>query len=209
MHIMLSKKHISLSCTKVLTGMAFFFFSNMAMAQPGPGPNESAMQETRDIAAAMLKELSQTLQTAIANGGPENAMGVCKTQAPEIAMKLSLKHQVKVARVGTRARNPDMGVPNEWQTQALKQFESRLAKGDKPYDIEFIQLTKSGSYDLELRFAKPIVLQPMCTACHGSPDQISPEVKAKLAELYPNDKAVNYKLGELRGAVVVTRLLAH
>ena len=49
----------------------------------------------------------------------------------------------------------------------------------------------------------------MCTACHGSPDQISPEVKAKLAELYPNDKAVNYKLGELRGAVVVTRLLAH
>jgi hypothetical protein len=49
----------------------------------------------------------------------------------------------------------------------------------------------------------------MCTACHGTPEQISPEVKAKLDQLYPNDKAVNYKPGELRGAVVVTRLLAN
>jgi hypothetical protein len=102
-----------------------------------------------------------------------------------------------------------MGVANEWQSQALKQFESRMARGDKPYDIEFVQLTKSGAYDLELRYAKPIVLQPMCTACHGSPDQISPEVKAKLEQLYPNDKAVNYKPGELRGAVVVTRILSN
>jgi len=209
MHIMLSQINTSKRSIQAAALLAVLLSSNLAFAQPGPGPNESAMQETRDIAAAMLKELGQTLQAAMANGGPENAIGVCKTQAPEIAKNLSTKHQVKVTRVGTRARNPDMGVPNDWQTQALKQFETRLAKGDKPYDIEYIQLTKSGSYDLELRYAKPIVLQPMCTACHGTPEQISPEVKAKLDQLYPNDKAVNYKPGELRGAVVVTRLLAH
>jgi hypothetical protein len=206
---MLSQKNTFTQSLQITISLAVFLSASVVSAQPGPGPNQSAMQETRDIAAAMLKELGQTLQAAMADGGPENAIGVCKTQAPEIAMKLSMKHQLKVARVGTRARNPDMGVPNDWQTQALKQFESRLAKGDKPYDIEFIQLVKSGSYDLELRYAKPIVLQPMCTACHGTPEQISPEVKAKLDQLYPNDKAVNYKPGELRGAVVVTRLLAN
>ena len=206
---MLSQKNTFSSSLQVAISLAVLLGASLVSAQSGPGPNQSAMQETRDIAAAMLKELGQTLQAAMADGGPENAIGVCKTQAPEIAMKLSMKHQLKVARVGTRARNPDMGVPNEWQTQAMKQFESRLAKGDKPYDIEFIQLVKSGSYDLELRYAKPIVLQPMCTACHGTPEQISPEVKAKLDQLYPNDKAVNYKPGELRGAVVVTRLLAN
>ena len=206
---MLSQKNTFSSSLQVAISLAVLLGASLVSAQPGPGPNQSAMQETRDIAAAMLKELGQTLQAAMADGGPENAIGVCKTQAPEIAMKLSMKHQLKVARVGTRARNPDMGVPNEWQTQAMKQFESRLAKGDKPYDIEFIQLVKSGSYDLELRYAKPIVLQPMCTACHGTPEQISPEVKAKLNQLYPNDKAVNYKPGELRGAVVVTRLLTN
>jgi len=209
MHIMLSQKNIFTKSLQLAVSLVVLLSASVVSAQPGPGPNQSAMQETRDIAAAMLKELGQTLQAAMADGGPENAIGVCKTQAPEIAMKLSMKHQLKVARVGTRARNPDMGVPNDWQTQAFKQFETRLAKGDKPYDIEFIQLVKSGSYDLELRYAKPIVLQPMCTACHGTPEQISPEVKAKLDQLYPNDKAVNYKPGELRGAVVVTRLLAN
>jgi hypothetical protein len=208
MHIMLSQTSTSSIRSWALT-IAGCLVSALVLAQPGPGPTEKAMQETRDIAAAMLKELGQTLQTAMANGGPENAIGVCKTQAPEIAQNLSSKYQVQVARVGTRARNPVMGVANEWQSQALKQFESRLARGDKPYDIEFVQLTKSGAYDLELRYAKPIVLQPMCTACHGSPDQISPEVKAKLEQLYPYDKAVNYKPGELRGAVVVTRILSH
>ena len=206
---MLSQKNTFSSSLQVAISLAVLLGASLVSTQPGPGPNQSAMQETRDIAAAMLKELGQTLQAAMADGGPENAIGVCKTQAPEIAMKLSMKHQLKVARVGTRARNPDMGVPNDWQTQAMKQFESRLAKGDKPYDIEFIQLVKSGSYDLELRYAKPIVLQPMCTACHGTPEQISPEVKAKLNQLYPSDKAVNYKPGELRGAVVVTRLLTN
>jgi hypothetical protein len=206
---MLSQKNTFTQSFRVAISLAVFLSASLVSAQPGPGPNQSAMQETRDIAATMLKELGQTLQAAMADGGPENAIGVCKTQAPEIAMKLSMKHQLKVARVGTRARNPDMGVPNDWQTQALKQFETRLAKGDKPSEIEFIQLVKSGSYDLELRYAKPIVLQPMCTACHGTPEQISPEVKAKLDQLYPNDKAVNYKPGELRGAVVVTRLLAN
>jgi len=206
---MLSQRNTFTQSLQTALLLAVLLSTSVVSAQPGPGPNQSAMQETRDIAAAMLKELGQTLQTAIENGGPENAIGVCKTQAPEIAMKLSMKHQLKVARVGTRVRNPGMGVPNDWQTQALKQFETRLAKGDKPYDIEFIQLVKSGSYDLELRYAKPIVVQPMCTACHGTPEQISSEVKAKLDQLYPNDKAINYKPGELRGAVVVTRLLAN
>jgi len=190
----------------LVAGLLFSAFA--AMAQPGPARNESAMQETRDIAAAMLKELSQTLKAAMAEGGPVNAIGVCKTKAPEIAMSLSMKHQVQVSRVGTRARNPDMGVPNEWQTKALEKFQSRLAGGDKPYDIEYVEVVKTGAYDLELRYAKPIVLQPMCTACHGTPEQISPEVKEKLSKLYPNDKAVNYKPGDLRGAVIVTRLLS-
>ena len=208
MHIMLSKKYM-FPIRSLAFAISLCSAVPVSLAQPGPGRNENAMQETRDIASAMLKELGQTLQSAMANGGPENAIGVCKTQAPEIAQNLSAKHQLQVARVGTRARNAVMGQPNEWQALALKQFEARLANSYKPQDIEFVQLTKSGSYDLELRYAKPIVMQAMCTACHGSPEQITPAVKAKLQQLYPNDKAVDYKPGELRGAVVVTRILSN
>ena len=208
MHIMLSQNRM-FSLRPLAIAISLCVAVPVSLAQPGPGRNENAMQETRDIASAMLKELGLTLQAAMANGGPENAIGVCKTQAPEIAQNLSTKHQLQVARVGTRARNAVMGQPNEWQALALKQFEARLASGDKPHDIEYVQLTKSGAYDLELRYAKPIVMQAMCTACHGSTEQITPSVKAKLEQMYPNDKAVDYKPGDLRGAVVVTRILSN
>jgi hypothetical protein len=159
---------------------------------------------SRTVSLGMLKELGQKLQSAMADGGAVNAIGVCNTQAPEIAGRVSTQNQVKLSRVGTRARNPVLGVPNDWQAKALAQFDAALARGDKAADMEFSETVETAN-GKEFHFAKPIVLQPMCVACHGSVEQISPEVKAKLSELYPNDKAVNYQPGQLRGAVVLSR----
>ena len=160
---------------------------------------------SRAISQAMLKELGQKLQSAMADGGAVNAIGVCNTQAPEIAGRVSAQNQVKLSRVGTRARNPVMGIPNDWQAKALAQFDAGLARGEKPAEMEFSEIITQADGSKEFHFAKPIVLQPMCVACHGSPEQISPEVQSKLSELYPNDKAVNYLPGQLRGAVVLSR----
>ena len=162
------------------------------------------LTQSRAVTQAMLKELGQKLQSSMAEGGPINAIGVCHLQAPDIATRASTNNQAKISRVGTRARNPVMGVPNDWQAKALAQFDAALARGDKPADIEFSETVSTAS-GKEFHFAKPIVLQPMCVSCHGSPEQISPEVKAKLNELYPNDKAVGYQPGQLRGAVVLSR----
>jgi len=162
------------------------------------------LTQSRAVTQAMLKELGQKLQSSMAEGGPINAIGVCHLQAPDIANRASTNNQAKISRVGTRARNPVMGVPNDWQAKALAQFDAALARGEKPADIEFAETVNTVS-GKEFHFAKPIVLQPMCVSCHGSPEQISPEVKAKLNELYPNDKAVGYQPGQLRGAVVLSR----
>ena len=163
------------------------------------------LSQSRATSQGMLKELGQKLQSAMADGGAVNAIGVCNTQAPEIAGRVSAQNQVKLSRVGTRARNPVMGVPNDWQARALAQFDAGLARGDKPAEMEFSETITKSDGSKEFHFAKPIVLQPMCVACHGGPEQISPEVKSKLSELYPNDKAVNYQPGQLRGAVVLSR----
>ena len=166
--------------------------------------DDELLKQSRGITQSMLKTLGQKLQSALADGGPVNAMGVCNLQTPEIANTVSVQHQVKVSRVGTRARNSVMGVPNDWQAKALAQFEAALARGDQPADMEFSE-TVDMAQGKEFHFAKPIVLQPMCVACHGGPEQITPQVKAKLSELYPNDQAVNYQAGQLRGAVVLSR----
>jgi hypothetical protein len=200
---MLTNKRMSemnrVKIAHILSALCLIGFS-AAQAQ-----DSDMLKQSRAVSQSMLKELGQKLQSSMAEGGPINAIGVCQLQAPEIANRASTSNQAKISRVGTRARNPVMGVPNDWQAKALAQFDAGLARGDKPADMEFSETVVKPDGSKEFHFAKPIVMQPMCVSCHGSPEQISPEVKAKLSELYPNDKAVNYQPGQLRGAVVLSR----
>lgn len=184
----------------LITLILLGFFAAYAQAQ-----EDELLKQSRSLTQTMLKELGAKLQSAMSDGGAINAVDVCHLQAPEIANRISAGNQVNVSRVGTRARNPVMGVPNDWQAKALAQFEAGLARGDKPADMEYSETVDKIDGGKEFHFAKPILMQPMCLACHGNSDQINPEVKAKLSELYPNDKAINYLAGQLRGAVVLTR----
>ena len=188
----------------MLTKLFAFCFLGLSVVQ-AQAQDSDMLSQSRVISQAMLKELGQKLQSAMTEGGAVNAIGVCNTQAPEIAGRVSAQNQVKLSRVGTRARNPVMGVPNDWQARALAQFDAGLARGDKPAEMEFSETITKSDGSKEFHYAKPIVLQPMCVSCHGGPEQISPEVKSKLSELYPNDKALNYQPGQLRGAVVLSR----
>jgi len=189
---------------KLHTKLCALCFLGLSVVQ-AQAQDSDMLSLSRAISQAMLKELGQKLQSAMADGGAVNAIGVCNTQAPEIAGRVSAQNQVKLSRVGTRARIRVMGIPNDWQAKALAQFDAGLARGEKPAEMEFSEIITQADGSKEFHFAKPIVLQPMCVACHGSPEQISPEVQSKLSELYPNDKAVNYLPGQLRGAVVLSR----
>jgi len=53
-------------------------------------------------------------------------------------------------------------------------------------------------------FYRPIITGPVCLTCHGQANQLMPEVKTALAALYPNDKAIGFAAGELRGVWRVT-----
>ena len=46
-------------------------------------------------------------------------------------------------------------------------------------------------------YVEPIRLLPQCLACHG--EQIAPDVAARLHELYPDDQATGFAVGDLRG----------
>jgi len=201
MYIMLTERYMTMRFSKnLITLMLLGFSAFYAQAQ-----DDELLKQSRNLSLSMLKELGAKLQSSMAEGGAINAIGVCHLQAPEIANRVSTENQVIVSRVGTRTRNPVMGVPNAWQAKALAQFEAGLARGDKPADMEYSETVTKPDGGKEFHFAKPVLMQPMCLACHGNSDQINPEVKAKLSELYPNDKAINYQAGQLRGAVVLTR----
>ena len=182
--------------------------AGLAQADTVPaGLTAAEVESARGIASALVNQLGQALKTSITNDGPVAAVGVCKDVAPSIAASLSNQHGAQVKRVGTRVRNPNAGVPNSWQKEALSEFDSRLAQGEKPADIEYWRVVDGAQGKRELRFAKAIVTQQLCVTCHGKPEDIPAPLLEKIRAEYPQDEAIGYRVGQLRGAVVVTRTL--
>ncbi len=179
-----------------------------AHAQSLPdGVDPALAQSTRGIASDLLNQLGAKLKGAMSTDGPIAAVSVCKEAAPAIAKDLSAKNNAQVTRVGTRVRNPKMGVPNAWQKAALADFEQRLANGEKAAELEHWSVAPGADGKPELRYAKAIAVQPLCVTCHGSKEDIPAPLAEKIRREYPDDQAVGYSVGKLRGAVVVSRPL--
>ncbi len=187
------KYALSLSLlTLALAGCA-----NAPSAERVAGLNDDA----RKTAGGLIQTLGGELKAAMTEGGPVGAIGVCKVKAPEIAAAAMQKTGMKIKRVSPKNRNPK-GVPDEWETQALAALEKRLAAGEKPETLDMHAVVPSANGS-EFRYAKALVTQPLCLNCHGDPDKMSPDVKARLAAEYPGDKAVGYSAGMIRGLLSI------
>jgi len=161
-------------------------------------------QSARALAAQLVQQLGGTLKAALAANGPAGAIGVCRQVAPELAGRLSREHGASVARVSLRVRNALLGIPDAWEQQILAEFDRRAAAGDKPETLELATFVDepAGRY---FRYLKAIPVQPMCLSCHGTPENIPPAVLEKLKAEYPNDRAIGYSIGQIRGAVSVKK----
>lgn len=164
-----------------------------------------AVQECRDAAGLLASGLMAELTKAMTDGGATAALAVCRDKAPAIASSVSKEKGLTVRRTALRVRNPE-NRPDAWEAEVLKEFERRLAGGEDPASIERFDLTEAGGKRI-LRYMKAIPAKEACLQCHGDPAAMKPEVKASVAKLYPDDAAVGFKAGDLRGAFSVTRPL--
>jgi hypothetical protein len=167
--------------------------------------DDTTLDQARAVAGKLVIQLGGRLKAEMMANGPAAAVDICKQAAPEIAAKLSQENGWKVGRVGTRVRNP-LNSPNAWQQGALDDFSRQMAQGKNLDGMEFWKVVQEDGRPT-LLYAKAISVQPMCMTCHGAPDSLPEKVKARLKADYPDDQAVGYRVGELRGAVVIARPL--
>ncbi len=152
----------------------------------------------RKIAGAAKVALKKELRKAIKEGGLEHAVEFCYTRAMEITDSISLAEQVIIKRLARKNRNP-LNETNE--------DESNIFKG---YVLNYIggaNLKSMVSWDDLGRpvYFNPIMTEAACLNCHGTVGQeVNPEIAAKIAELYPEDKATGFKLGDIRGMWSIT-----
>lgn len=156
---------------------------------------------SRTAIKAFAERLQAELVQAMENGGPAAAITVCNLKAPEIASAVSLDKGLDIGRTSLRTRN-DANRPDEWEANVLQRFEARQAAGENPAELDYHEVVETDGRRL-FRYMKAIPTAAVCLKCHGS--DIDPEVRARLDELYPNDMARGFAVGDIRGAFTVSQ----
>ena len=149
---------------------------------------DSAARKMKAITAkeALFKRLSSRLTEVMQSKGPAAAIEVCSSEASKIAKAVGDEQGVAIGRTSLKLRNPANQPPN-WVKPLIAKTET------PPSESQFVELPKGHTGAL-----LPITLQAKCLTCHGE-DDIPPSVTAKLGEIYPNDEATGFKIGDLRG----------
>lgn len=151
-----------------------------------------------EIAAEAQHQLGAKLKSALAIGGPINALDVCSVEALSLTQTVANTHAVTLRRATLRPRNP-YNLADSLEAAVLERMQTQLTATGK---IDTVKVDHDGvtSTFIPIR----IVEQP-CMACHGSVNgTIKAETYQAITDRYPEDKATGYKPGDLRGAWVVT-----
>jgi len=153
-------------------------------------------EQSRVISETLGQRLKNQLMAAMQAGGPIAAIEACYVVAPALANEVGTQADALVGRTSLRLRSPD-NIPDAWQRQQLISFQQRLDNGEAWDMLETFEVLDNGG----ARYLKAIPVQAPCLTCHGS--NLAPTVATRLRDLYPDDAATGYVLGELRGAFVV------
>jgi len=152
--------------------------------------------DSNELIQHLAQNLKKTLVSAIKDKGLIGAVEQCNIEAPIISQNISTKN-LKVSRIASKNRNPKNKATFE-QVEVLKFFEQEISLGKSPKNLFKVLETKDS-----IQYLKPIVTGKVCLACHGS--NLSGELKAKIKKLYPNDLAMGFEEGSLRGAFLVVK----
>ena len=145
------------------------------------------------IAKNTFKIFKSKIQTIAGKKGLPSVVGFCHDNAMKLTDSLGKVHNVIIKRTSHKLRNPE-NKPDIDDEAVLNEY-LRLQEEQKP--MEPVVLKDANGY---VHFYAPIKLKKDCLKCHGTPGKEIPEPVYKLIKSkYPNDKAIGFKIGELRG----------
>lgn len=144
------------------------------------------------LAKISFETLSGELQKAMQRGGIDSALYYCNLHAYPITDSLSSVHNASIKRVSTKVRNPH-NKADELASFMIKGFGIDVSEGNTITPKLVLK-------DDSVLFFKPIITQPLCLTCHGTPGkEVAFSTDSTIQKLYPHDKAVGYKNNEVRG----------
>jgi hypothetical protein len=160
---------------------------------------EKYLNRGNEIAAMTFSALNTALMGAMAGEDPVgNAIQYCNVEAFPLTDSLAEHYGVKVQRLAEKYRNPANKISHPADEAVFSDFKT--LETDDLRRGEVVKRLSDGS----VVFYKPIPLQPQCMACHGPVSTIGEDNYATIKSLYPDDRAVDFYPGYLRGMWRIT-----
>jgi hypothetical protein len=157
-------------------------------------------KEAIDLVKQFGNALKPALKKAIKTKGLEYAVEFCAVKAPEITKKINQQNKEwTIKRVSLKNRNPS-AKPDNWERKVLKMFDKRQSNGESAKKMAYSEMVNG-----EFRFMKAQGVQGVCLSCHSK--NIAKNIKSAIDKHYPNDKAIGYSLGQIRGAFSLSKKL--
>lgn len=156
------------------------------------------LTQGRIIASRTQRAIKAELQAAMRAGGLEQAVSTCSVKAMPLTDSISSVYDVSIRRLAKKNRNP---------ANATNKEEDEIYKAYLLAWIEQRPLYESlvADQDGHPVYYRPIKVDGLCLNCHGSVgEQIPQNLAGKIAALYPEDKAIDFKEGQLRGMWAIT-----
>jgi hypothetical protein len=157
------------------------FLMMIIISQSVSANNDLAMKKIQQFGKILKKELKVGLKKS-----PAKAVEICNLKAPEIQKQVS-SEGIKIGRVSLKNRNPH-NKPKDWMKEYIIQFHENRIK--RTYITTKLDNGKTG-------LLKPIRTMPVCLKCHG--ENIDGKLYKLIKQKYPTDKAIGYKIGDIRG----------
>lgn len=189
-----------LRATVALVLLALTLVAIPVKTQGPPGAPQAAEARASHKAAAMARadaaiaELQATLlarlKEELGKGGVTAAVTVCRDEARQLTAMVGAKHGVQIGRTSDRVRNA-ANAPRPWMSSHVAAFAGRKATDAPP---AIVDLPDEG-----IGVLKPIGTADFCVMCHGAREAVAATIGPVLATSYPDDRAVGFAPGDLRG----------
>ena len=146
-----------------------------------------------DRANAAIQQLQVTLisrlKEEMGRGGPKGAVSVCRDEAQQLTVSVGKAHQLTIGRTSHQVRNP-VNAPRAWAAGVVASNAGRKMAEAAP-----------AVFDLGDRVGvlRPIGTMEMCVTCHGPREKVMAAIGDLLGTSYPDDRAVGFAAGDLRG----------
>jgi hypothetical protein len=158
-----------------------------------PAELQPAIHRGDLVIISIQNATSNELTSALASGGPGDAIQVCHLSATTLIQRLGRDEGIAAGRTSARLRTPS-NAPKPWAAPIVKQYADAKAASVDGFAVDLGD---------KVGVMRPVAHRAICSACHGVDEKLNARVREELKDRYPVDRATGFRDGDLRGWIWV------